>query len=178
MLYFIDSTGRNFKTSIVYQPYFLLEFNEKMCHAFELTHMLEKLYEDKGLKVSSIQKDDLSLPNHLSGIKRELLQLNFRTVSDLVEVRNSLRVRIAANKKIIMEDDRYEEGRKQDLSQRDRDPLSFITEMKEYDVPYTVRVAIDLNVRVGAWYIVRAKQGEEGCTIEWQKDRLEKCNPR
>ena len=32
------------------------------------------------------------------------------------------------------------------------DPMDQILDMREYDVPYYVRVCIDLNVRVGAWY--------------------------
>lgn len=45
-------------------------------------------------------------------------------------------------------------------------------------MPYTVRVAIDLDVRVGAWYDVIPQQGSEVCELVWQKDLLELCEPR
>jgi DNA polymerase family B, exonuclease domain len=41
-----------------------------------------------------------------------------------------------------------------------------------------MRVSIDLDLRVGSWYIVRTLQGTECCTIHWQKDMLELCEPK
>lgn len=41
-----------------------------------------------------------------------------------------------------------------------------------------MRVSIDLDLRVGSWYIVRAVQGTEACTVQWQKDMLELCEPK
>ena len=31
------------------------------------------------------------------------------------------------------------------------DPLAFIIDLREHDVPYSVRVSIDLDLRVGSW---------------------------
>jgi DNA polymerase epsilon subunit 1 len=47
-----------------------------------------------------------------------------------------------------------------------------LVDMREYDVPYVVRVAIDLDLRVGAWYDVRARGHE--VQLSWRKDMLEK----
>ena len=47
-----------------------------------------------------------------------------------------------------------------------------LVDMREYDVPYVHRVAIDLDLRVGAWYSVKA-QGD-AVELAWQKDLLEK----
>ncbi len=58
------------------------------------------------------------------------------------------------------------------------DPLNYITDMREYDVPYCMRTSIDLGIRIGAWYIVKPISGSECCSVEWQKDKLEKCEPR
>jgi DNA polymerase elongation subunit (family B) len=44
--------------------------------------------------------------------------------------------------------------------------------------PYSMRVSIDLDLRVGSWYIVRTVQGTEACTVQWQKDMLELCEPK
>jgi DNA polymerase elongation subunit (family B) len=51
-------------------------------------------------------------------------------------------------------------------------PLSPLTQ------PYSMRVSIDLDLRVGSWYIVRTLQGTECCTVHWQKDMLELCEPK
>lgn len=58
------------------------------------------------------------------------------------------------------------------------DPLDTLLDMREYDVPYAMRVAIDLDVRVGAWYTVTPDHNALTCSIEWQKDLLELCEPR
>jgi DNA polymerase elongation subunit (family B) len=38
------------------------------------------------------------------------------------------------------------------------DPLAFISDLREYDVPYTMRCGIDLSLRVGAWFVVTPEQ--------------------
>jgi DNA polymerase epsilon subunit 1 len=50
--------------------------------------------------------------------------------------------------------------------------------MREYDVPYVVRVAIDLDLRVGAWYDVTPVSGVETCTVTWKREMLELCDLR
>lgn len=49
-----------------------------------------------------------------------------------------------------------------------------LVDMREYDVPYVVRVAIDQDLRVGAWYTVSARG--DGVTLKWEKDMLEKVS--
>lgn len=34
------------------------------------------------------------------------------------------------------------------------DPLSYLIDFREHDVPYGVRASIDLDLRIGAWYKV------------------------
>lgn len=58
------------------------------------------------------------------------------------------------------------------------DPLMCLCDMREYDVPYVMRVSIDLDIRVGAWYFVTPIPGVEICSVNWQKDFLELCQPR
>ncbi|KAK6204772.1 DNA-directed DNA polymerase epsilon, catalytic subunit A [Scheffersomyces amazonensis] len=43
------------------------------------------------------------------------------------------------------------------INNESTDPSTFIDDMKEYDVPYHVRVSIDKNIRVGKWYDVYVK---------------------
>ena len=43
--------------------------------------------------------------------------------------------------------------------------------------PYSMRVSIDLDLRIGSWYIVSNVHLTESCTVIWQKDLLELCEP-
>ena len=55
------------------------------------------------------------------------------------------------------------------------DPSEHIVDIREYDVPYHVRVAIDADVRIGKWYTVEAKHGEVSLTCI--VDRLQRPEP-
>jgi len=51
------------------------------------------------------------------------------------------------------------------------DQLENITDIREYDVPYDVRVAIDLKLNVGLWYSVKG-QGYDAPIIVPRSDLL------
>ena len=55
------------------------------------------------------------------------------------------------------------------------DQMENITDIREYDVPYHVRVAIDLKINVGHWYYVRGRGSEppEIRLVEEEPDRPE-----
>ena len=48
--------------------------------------------------------------------------------------------------------------------------------MREYDVPYRVRVAIDTEIRVGAWYEV--SKPSSTLQVKSLKDMMVKAEPR
>jgi len=53
--------------------------------------------------------------------------------------------------------------------------------MREYDVPYTTRVAIDCGVRVGAWFAVKNQPGGpcDGCVeLRRLEGMTDKAEPR
>ena len=56
------------------------------------------------------------------------------------------------------------------------DPLSQITDIREYDVPYLARVCIDLNMRIGCWYDVVSDRGV--ITVTRQPHILTPSNPK
>ena len=58
------------------------------------------------------------------------------------------------------------------------DPLSYLIDFREHDVPYGVRASIDLHLRVGAWYNVTPEYGSECCQVQHLQDVLELCEPR
>jgi DNA polymerase epsilon subunit 1 len=64
------------------------------------------------------------------------------------------------------------------MQEAQSDPLSFLIEMREYDVPYGMRAAIDLDLRVGAWHIVTPDHTLTTCEVVYQKDMLELCEPK
>ena len=49
--------------------------------------------------MQKVEKDDLSLPNHLLGNKRTLIKLLFKNTQDLTSVRNVLRPAADINRK-------------------------------------------------------------------------------
>lgn len=179
-LYFLDREGQNFKATVFYEPYFYVDLVDDR-RTMEIAQHLQKRFE--GCKVESVDKEDLDLPGHLSGKKHKLLKLSFGTVSELNDVKSTLRPIIETNrKKNLLYDDNDESAGFDNDGKRGNfviaDPLSFILEMREHDVPYAMRVSIDLDLRVGAWFYVSPIAGSEVCEVERQHEMLELCEPR
>lgn len=57
----------------------------------EIISYLEKKFEGKISSIDIEEKVDLELTNHLSGLKIKFLKLNFKTINDLVFVRNTIK---------------------------------------------------------------------------------------
>lgn len=161
--YFLDEEGGSFKTTVQYNPYFFLLCRNNM--ESEIEDSLKKKLEGIVKSYKRVEKDDLDLPNHLIGLKRNLLKLTFHNLTDLLDARRILNPIIQDNQKkkdardvysavnINYNEDDFEISGKISNIQ----PLDYIDDIKEYDVPYHVRVAIDKNLRVGKWYSVEAK---------------------
>lgn len=49
--------------------------------------------------------------------------------------------------------------------------------IREYDVPYHVRVSIDLKIFCGSWYSVKCKGRDEAPTITLRSDLIERPEP-
>ena len=100
------------------------------------------------------------------------LQLLFHNVSDLMDVRKDIMDALKTNSQTTLsptlsspsrsalEDNTLTED---DMALHSRllseDPLSQVTDIREYDVPYLARVCIDLNIRIGCWYDVSSDRG-------------------
>lgn len=143
---------------------------------------LMKRYEGILSKVVRSKKEDLKLPNHLMGHHRLFLQLCFRNVSDLLVVRRDIAplaltngakrgamdayaevVNITANASTNIELE-AEWGDIAGSSNRtrygDKNPPDCIVDIREFDVPYYLRVAMDNDMRVGLWYAVTFTAGQ------------------
>ncbi|ETV91373.1 hypothetical protein, variant 2 [Aphanomyces invadans] len=156
-LYFLAQDGSAFKTTLIQPPYFYVAAPPKRLQ--EALAFCQKTLEGTLLSSSVVSKEDLDLPNHLSGLQASYIQLVFRTVSDLVDAKQIVYPMIAKNK--------------QDPYHTSDIPL---TDIREYDVPYLMRVAIDKEIRIGAWYSVHV-DAAEGVKVDRITDMVDKAEP-
>ena len=89
-LYFIErgASGSNFKATVFYDPYFYLDVSDPR-RLMEIANAILKRFE--GCKVQPVEREDLDLPNHLSGKKHPFLKVSFNTVNELMDAKNQLR---------------------------------------------------------------------------------------
>ena len=137
---------------------------------------LMRLYEPNGLSgVEIVYKIDLDQVNHLSPSNlngRPMLKLVFDNVQQLMDVRKRLqdvvRRNVSKQSDVVM----YNPN----CHRESVDPMSTLVELREYDVPYVVRVCTDLDIRAGAWYTVTPNPTDPGVTLS-EQDVETKANP-
>lgn len=185
--YFIEEDGGTFKASVEYDPYFFIAV--KRGKEAEVEEWCRRTFEGQIKSVERMEKEDLKMPNHLLGFRRIFLRLTFANVNDLLAVRktvmpvaekNKSKVSVmdtyaevaSANAGFDMFDEDIESGRK---TTGVADAADFIVDIREYDVPYHVRVAIDKDIRVGKWYNVEAKHGR--ISLSCIEERLQRADP-
>ncbi|TYZ50827.1 hypothetical protein PybrP1_003159 [[Pythium] brassicae (nom. inval.)] len=169
-LYFLEQDGKAFKTRVIYQPYLYVRPEENRSQEV-IAYCLRK-FDGLVAKAERVLVEDLDLPNHLSGKKAVYVKLSFFTVADLVSVKQALAPLVEQNQQQqrtrqayelqgqgardrAAEDESLFGGDSITLSRSGMDESeSALLGLREYDVPYAMRVAIDLNIRVGAWYHV------------------------
>ena len=83
--YFLEDDGRSFKATVEYDPYFLIAV--KRGKEAEAEEWVQRKFEGAIKSVKRIEKEDLSMPNHLLGYRRTLLELRFANVGDLLGAR-------------------------------------------------------------------------------------------
>lgn len=106
--YFIELDGSTFKATVEYEPYFLIAV--KRGHESEVEEWIKRAPgEGATKKITRVEKDDLSMPNHLLGYRRTYLKLEFANVSDLMSVRRDIMPIAEKNKKNMNAMDAYAE---------------------------------------------------------------------
>uniref|UniRef100_A0A914W395 DNA polymerase epsilon catalytic subunit n=1 Tax=Plectus sambesii TaxID=2011161 RepID=A0A914W395_9BILA len=181
--YFLQEDGARFKVSLPYKPYFYVAARpgcEKEVHIF-----LSKRYFGVFSSVELVDKEDLDLPNHLIGLKRSYLKLSFPSVTELQKVKKELMTRVRKNKERDASKSDYTEMLARHLGAEDAvqmakkqpDQLENIVDIREYDVPYHVRVAIDLKIFVGLWYTVIGRGPERLPVVERNTDFVAPPDP-
>ncbi|KAB8292935.1 hypothetical protein EYC80_007299 [Monilinia laxa] len=187
--YFIEDDGGTFKATVEYEPYFLVAV--KRGYEPEAEEWLKRAPGGGVLKsIKRVEKEDLSMPNHLLGYRRSFFECRFRNVSDLLAARKDIMPVAEKNKKNMNAMDTYAEVASAnagfDLFDDSRDDdkrlnvsvaegSDFIVDIREWDVPYHVRVMIDQDIRTGKWYSVEAKHGTT--TLKCLEDRLARADP-
>ncbi|PNP44522.1 DNA polymerase epsilon catalytic subunit A [Trichoderma gamsii] len=172
--YFIELDGSTFKATVEYDPYFIIAV--KKGRESEVEEWVKRVPGGGVVKsVRRMEKEDLSMPNHLMGYRRTFIELKFANVSDLMSARRDIMPIAEKNRKNMNAMDAYAEVATMsgdfdlfdnDLRDDERNASNsiseasdFIVDIREYDVPYHVRVMIDLDIRAGKWYFVEAKHG-------------------
>ncbi|KAK1251611.1 hypothetical protein MKX07_007090 [Trichoderma sp. CBMAI-0711] len=178
--YFIELDGSTFKATVEYDPYFIIAV--KKGRESEVEEWVKRVPGGGAVKaIRRIEKEDLSMPNHLMGYRRTFIELRFANVNDLMAARRDILPIAEKNKKNMNAMDAYAEVATNngnfdlfdnDLRDDERNTSTsiseasdFIVDIREYDVPYHVRVMIDLDIRVGKWYFVEAKHGVTKVTV-------------
>jgi DNA polymerase epsilon subunit 1 len=105
--YFIGEDGDTFKATLEYDPYFLLAV--KKGREQEVEEYCRRAYEGLIKTIKKVEKEDLSMPNHLTGYRRAFLQLSFANVNDLLAVRKAVGPVVEKNKKNVDAMDTYAE---------------------------------------------------------------------
>lgn len=117
------------------------------------------------------------MPNHLSGRKGRFLKLSFRNTVDLAAVRKVIQPAVQRNSDLAKERGMHSEDlidfMQENVSfgdvngstamrrkNHDNSGLNNIIDLREHDIPYHLRVNIDLSIRCGLWYTVTANAGK------------------
>ena len=87
--YFIEDDGATFKALVEYEPYFLVA--SKRGKETEVEEWLKRVPGGGVVKsVKRVEKDDLSMPNHLLGYRRTFLEVRFANVQHLMAARRDI----------------------------------------------------------------------------------------
>ncbi|KAI8093391.1 uncharacterized protein BX664DRAFT_278331 [Halteromyces radiatus] len=186
--YFIAENGQTFKTTLRYSPYFYIGC--KNGTETEVEDYLRRRFEDTIEKMTRLEKDDLKMQNHLIGNTRMLIKLSFRNVSDLLSVRKVLLPIAKKNQRKLEAVDTYadvvnetnnvsyepEYSSAMSSRKNPQEALDNIIDIREFDIPYYVRVAIDLDIRVGLWYTAKV-YSDGSATLKRREDLVHRPDP-
>ncbi|GFR70989.1 DNA polymerase epsilon catalytic subunit A-like, partial [Elysia marginata] len=165
--YFLQEDGGRFKATLTFKPYFFVAAKAE-CER-EVASYLSRRFSGKIAAIETVHKEDLDLPNHLVGLKQSYIKLSFFSTEELIKVRREVFPAVRKNKEREKNKDEYtsmlmshyggEDAHA--VSKKISDQMENIIDIREYDVPYHVRVSIDLKIFVGHWYSVKGRGSNE-----------------
>eukprot|EP00112_Aurelia_sp_Birch-Aquarium-sp1_P000107 Seg1008.10 transcript_id=Seg1008.10/GoldUCD/mRNA.D3Y31 product="DNA polymerase epsilon catalytic subunit A" protein_id=Seg1008.10/GoldUCD/D3Y31 len=157
--YFVQDDGDRFKVSLPFRPYFYV-FAKKDTER-ELANYMNRKYSGTIAAIETVAKEDLDLANHLTGLKRNYIKISFYNVNDLIKIKRDVMSIVRKNKDQQKAQATYAMFKGEDTDAEDAkrvvNQMENIIDIREYDVPYHVRVSIDLKINVGHWYDVKVK---------------------
>ena len=171
----MEEDGSYFRSTVTFSPYFFIRCKpgtETVVEDF-VRRKFDKLIEN----IERVEKEDLEMPNHLSGRKGRFLKLSFRNTVDLAAVRKVIQPAVQRNSDLAKERGMHSEDlidfMQENISfgdvngstamrrkNNDNSGLNNIIDLREHDIPYHLRVNIDLSIRCGLWYNVTATAGK------------------
>ncbi|CAH1796227.1 unnamed protein product [Owenia fusiformis] len=180
--FFIQDDGSRFKASLPFMPYFYVKV--KKGTEREVASFLNKKFTGKVVKVESVQKEDLDLHNHLTGLKQTFIKLSFHCTEDMNAVKRVINPAVKKNKEREKTQGEYTTMMTNHLmgdgaaeaSKKIADQMENIIDIREHDVPYHVRVSIDRKIHVGHWYAVRG-MGTAPPVITPREDLVDRPDP-
>ncbi|EFA77319.1 putative DNA polymerase epsilon subunit A [Heterostelium album PN500] len=183
-LFFIQEDATSFRAWVIYNPYFYIYVKDN--HHTEVETYLKRQYENKIAGIDLIDKEDLDLENHLSGIKKKYLKIRFHNVQTLLEIRSDILPLVKRNKLRQSTTEAYEDpfaaysvvSRSDRKSAHSKQATEYILDIREYDVTYYQRAAIDLEIRVGLWYEVKRDSPTAPTTVRHLLEREERPDPK
>ncbi|XP_055677958.1 DNA polymerase epsilon catalytic subunit 1 [Lutzomyia longipalpis] len=182
-MYFLEMTGARFKATIVYQPYFFVL--PKAGQFSEVHRFLDRKYAGHIAKSEAVEKEDLELPNHLIGLKQNYIKLSFHNLNALHKVRRELLAAVKKNQENAKNHTNYMQllaevagtaGTSRGSDLFNSDYMESIVDIREHDIPYHVRVCIDLSIFCGNWYTVTC-YGRDNPTIKPCTDIIDRPDP-
>jgi DNA polymerase epsilon subunit 1 len=171
-LYFLSEAGDTFKATLAFQPYLYVGVATDDALP-EVDNYVRRRFEAAGIAaIEVVAKEDMDLLNHLAGIRRRFLKISFHTVHALMSVRNELQSIVQSNQR------RQSSAEQQPVPQQQQDVVDSIIDIREYDVPYYMRVAIDLDIRCGQWFDVQLESDGSGLRVAPRPDLVERPDMR
>ena len=197
--YFLAPDGTGFKVAQPQPAYFYIAVAKG--HEAEVDQSLRRKFPQQLLDVKYSAKEDLALVNHLSGLKKTYLMLTFRNTKDLYDVRKLLLPAVQRNRTKRDTSAAYAtdltatnpaaagafsvgggtsggSGSGSGSGSGGEGWLDTVEDIREYDVPYHHRVAIDTDRRVGLWYTIREEGGDRPSTMTRCEERKAFGEPR
>uniref|UniRef100_A0A8R1XQP9 DNA polymerase epsilon catalytic subunit n=1 Tax=Onchocerca volvulus TaxID=6282 RepID=A0A8R1XQP9_ONCVO len=154
--YFLQEDGERFKISYPFRPYLYIAALPSFEH--QVLSYLSKKYA-KVITIDIVEKEDLDLKNHLSGVKRTYLKISFPSLSELLKFKKDITPILRRNQEREKQTTSYTNLLIKHFGSRELQPdeggaLEKIIDLREHDLPYQMRVCIDIEVFVGLWYRV------------------------
>ncbi|KAF8369177.1 pole-1, partial [Pristionchus pacificus] len=153
--YFLEESGKRLKITYPFRPYFYIAIADNF--DLQAAAYLTKKYNF--IHVEHLEKEDLDLKNHLSGLRAKYIKLSFPSTAELQKVKKDLMPLVRKNSEKRKEDAEFatllakQLGGVTDETIND-DVLTKFIDMREHDVPLDCRVSIDEKIFVGKWYSI------------------------